>query len=40
MPDDSVLMQSSLIPEVEKNVRGIKVVNEEDADQSDDPDEQ
>ena len=32
-------MRSSLIPEIEKNVEGIRVENEWDADQSDDPEE-
>lgn len=32
-------MQNSLVPEVEKNVQGIKVENEWDADQSDDSEE-
>ena len=36
---DLGLLICSLIPEVEKNVQGIRVVNEEDADNSDDPEE-
>ena len=32
-------MTCSLVPEVEKNVQGIKVEKEEDADKSDDPEE-
>ena len=34
-----LLTKSSLIPEVEKNVQGIRVENEGDADKSDDPEE-